>query len=562
MFESTVQDIRSDRLIRFRSLTRSVVHSAALPTDVAEMLRDKRIERLIFSAVPLQVKDRCIAARYDHPAGALLVKRCNWGDLSRTIRSAWRTASARGCWKTGRKLIERSIPTPRPLACVEEKFGAIGYRSYLITEYIDGQSLYDCVHGGGAATSDLEHAARQVAEIWTRLVALRASHNDMKPENFIVDPSGRVWLIDLERVRFHRVGSRMRRRQQADVQTFLHPRAWRNQSDVRSIFRQAFLNSPCAELLQGMRSVDELAVDADASQSSADASRLTALILCQDSVADRSRIVRSIRSILHLVDEIIIVSSSAEELFGFESEATDSGAIAGSIGVRFARAHAPAPRLATHPWVLVLEAGEIVSPLLAIDIEEQISLGSACDAFRIPIEQHAFGQCVERSRRRRECPVRLLNQLKCSYSVAGGALAISVDPEHRGELGGVIERDVCASVAEFLSSVNDESSCAAAVRFQQGKPASLRSGLAQAIHRFVNRYFRQSRYQFGWAGLQLSLLESLSPWLQELKLWHLEHEFHEVEHSALDSDSDAPPSLRRAAPLDLSAVDTPRAKAA
>src|SRR4051794_31913125 len=200
MRENPSAAVESVRALRRRTPTRRVWCDPDLPDEMVRAIMSGEPDRLLFVSEPMQVKDRCVVARHNSIAGPLLVKRHTWGGPWRTFRMAFRAPAARHCAELGLYLNERGIPTPRPRAYVDFRFGPWTHRSYLVSDYVEGESLYRYIRFGSKSTAELNHLARQVANIWQTLVDLNVSHNDMKPENFIVDPSGEVWLIDLEKV--------------------------------------------------------------------------------------------------------------------------------------------------------------------------------------------------------------------------------------------------------------------------------------------------------------------------------------------------------------------------
>lgn len=72
-------------------------------------------------------------------------------------------------------------------------------RFYLVTRYIEGQSLAECLEQGRRwQESELIEIARQILEILSYLHALvpPVIHRDLKPANLILDPEGRIYLVD------------------------------------------------------------------------------------------------------------------------------------------------------------------------------------------------------------------------------------------------------------------------------------------------------------------------------------------------------------------------------
>ena len=50
-------------------------------------------------------------------------------------------------------------------------------------------------------------------------------------------------------------------------------------------------------------------------------------------------------------------------------------------------------------------------------------------------------------------------------------------------------------------------------------------GRERSLREFASAYVRRDGYQHGWAGVQLTALNALASWLEEVKLWQLAHQF-------------------------------------
>src|SRR5262249_26386751 len=159
-----------------------------------------------------------------------------WGGAWRTLRMAFREPAARRCARLGRYFSKLGIPTPQPRAYLNCRVGPWTYRSYLVSEYIEGESLYRIIRFGTQTADEVRYLANQVARIWQQLAELGFSHNDFKPENFIVDRDSKLWLIDLEKVRLRGKARRQKQRQIFDVRNFLHVRSWHHRPEARVIF--------------------------------------------------------------------------------------------------------------------------------------------------------------------------------------------------------------------------------------------------------------------------------------------------------------------------------------
>ncbi|MEX2308718.1 MAG: lipopolysaccharide kinase InaA family protein [Pirellulales bacterium] len=516
------------RTIRRWSLTRRLSYDADLPQYLAEALWRGDADRFLYSSTPLQVKDRCTVARHDSANGALLVKRHTWGGPWRTIRSAWREASAHRCARIASYLAEHGIPTPRPRASLEQCVGPFGYRSYFITDYIEGTDLYRYIRYAAPSDADLRHLARQVVGIWQRLVEMGISHNDTKPENFIVDEELGVWLIDFEKVRFGGKPQRQRQRQIDDVKNFLHIRGWHRRMDARQIFIDEFLRTSFGEWLRGTGADDALATDSD----------LSVLILC-DVDANTTSARPVIDSVRDIADEIVLIGPSA----GGRLDVID-------------RIEPCGPTKEASDWMLVLHHDEAVTPFLAKELRQRIAEQQVADAFRLPIDHQFFGRSIANRARADAEPIRLFRPHRCSYSLARGTVTISADPLRTEELSGRIEKCVASSVAEFVEHLNEQTTVAARCRLEDGQRPALVRALIHSFADFLRSYFWHGRARAGWAGFQLCCLEAVFTWLEEAKLYQMSRQFgNERPDRVTLNDGEAPVSEQ---PSSL----VPRAKAA
>jgi hypothetical protein len=503
------------------SFRRRLVHDDDFPANLAEMLWRGDADRLLFSSYPLQIKDRCAVARHEDSGPPLLVKRHTWGGFWRTIRLSWRESSARRCARLGWQLAVQGIPTPRPRAYLENCLGPFGYRSYLITDYVEGTDLYRFVRYGSPSTSELRWVARQVADIWQRLADLGISHNDTKPENYIVDPELRVWLIDFEKSRLGGKAKRQRQRQIADVKNFLHIRGWHRQAAAREIFLDEFLRKPLGQELQDSIAAPRQEVDAN----------LCVSILCGDDRAS-SFVVKAIDSVRDLADEINVIARAESGRHTVVERLEPCGAVE-----------------APPEWMLVLHADELVTPFLAKELQQRITAPNAADAFRVPIARQLFGRNMPDVGGGEGSPIRLFRRDRCSYSLAGGRVTISADPEQTEELTGKIEKCISPTITSFIDGMNARTTTAARRRYLEGQRPRLAKAMMRSLRQFVHLLIWEGRIRAGWSGLAASFLQAAFTWLEEAKLRELTRSFADdatgAERQAL-ADTERPSAVRRA----------------
>lgn len=543
-----MQDYASATADGLRNVRRSFMRrswcDSDLPGKLVETVLHGDPARLLFASNPLQVKDRCIVARHETDAGLLLVKCHNWGSMWRTIRMAFRETAGHHCAMLGLYLHRQGILTPRPRAYVDCRFGPWNYKSYLVSDYVEGESLYRYIRFGVQTEDELEHIARQVVRIWRQLVEMGASHNDMKPENFIVDSNSDVWLIDLERVRLRGSARRQRERQLFDVRNFLHMRGWHRRAKARAIFTDAFANSGAGELFGATSADSAKRVFEGTEQVDSD---LSVLVLCDGGVhfAMSRQVIDSVRDI---ADEVVLVAPTSTggvevlkrlDLCDASKEAFASPLASGSV--------------ARYPWVLVLRQNECVTPFLAKELQQRIADVDAKTAYRITLEPQYFGRTV--SRRTLEMPIRLYHQPDGVYAVRDGCVEAVATDDRVGRLTGRILAGKSSTVAEFVELLNTQTTMAAMRRLDANEsPHMARAGLVSAW-RFLRACVRRGGIRSGWTGVQIAAIESAFHTIEEAKLYQMTSQFRHAKSSGESAGAVDPA-------IDRDALGPARAKAA
>ncbi|TFH87584.1 3-deoxy-D-manno-octulosonic acid kinase [Billgrantia azerbaijanica] len=99
-------------------------------------------------------------------------------------------------------LHERGLPVPRPVAAGVTRHGPT-YEAALLTVRIPGARALAELLAAGEADEALLH---RVGATIRRFHDAGLDHVDLNARNLLVDPVGRVWLIDLDRCRLRRPG--------------------------------------------------------------------------------------------------------------------------------------------------------------------------------------------------------------------------------------------------------------------------------------------------------------------------------------------------------------------
>lgn len=75
-------------------------------------------------------------------------------------------------------------------------------RVFIVMELVEGESLSDRIHRGALAVGDAVNIAMQVADTLDEAHALGVIHRDIKSSNIMVDPRGRVKVLDFGLAKF------------------------------------------------------------------------------------------------------------------------------------------------------------------------------------------------------------------------------------------------------------------------------------------------------------------------------------------------------------------------
>lgn len=225
------------RYSRRRSLERVAIVDRGLPNDLIERLwRDP--ESLIASGQMMRRTGLRRTVRIDWNSTSYVLKqyRPTWWHFIRQLPlRSWASAT----FKSTIKLIDAGFPTPRPVACVENRWGVLRRDSFLMYEYVEGVTLRSYLAASGKNPRPLtDDLSSQIRKIWQRLIDLRVSLDDTHMGNLIIEPAGRLWVIDLDKTRFHRTSFMAARQHDRGWQKFKRCAANDGVPDVSHILGQ------------------------------------------------------------------------------------------------------------------------------------------------------------------------------------------------------------------------------------------------------------------------------------------------------------------------------------
>lgn len=131
----------------------------------------------------------------------VVIKRFNARNKWHFFRRLFSRSRAKKNWQNAHKLLTLGIRTFKPIALVEERYGPLKGRSYLLYDYLPG---IDVFHYFCYATKPLQRKAMvfNLFKLIQQLAFHSISHRDLNLSNILLIKK-QLWLIDLDGMRHH-----------------------------------------------------------------------------------------------------------------------------------------------------------------------------------------------------------------------------------------------------------------------------------------------------------------------------------------------------------------------
>ncbi len=506
------------QLLHRQKFDRFMCWDADLPRDLVERIWCDP-SALRNDGKKLQDKLRCSVVRIEHESGPFVWKQHNWGSLARTLKRSLSQSVASKCWTDGHFLHKAGLPTPRPRAYVERRFGSFGASSYLLTDYIAGTSLYRFMRFERPSRDVVRQLARQVASIWQQLDDLCVWHNDFKTENLVVDPQGKVWLIDLERMRRFRSVDEARRRRVRDASDLLHPRNWRMDPGAAEVFRQEILKTTSAsETLIGPQCTAH-PLSQPVSQTNNTSQLVTVVIPCRDAASTISACVESVRD---MADEILVADAgSSDETISLVRRLGGCRIIQKDCSDQ-AEFAAWADKHARYPWILRILPDERLNAELGRQVQDLLACDPAEDGFRISRADCFRGHRLKYGGFSKDSSLRLYRKSAARYVLHNGRLEVNIGSGKCGYIRERLVHDACLNIDHYLREMIRLSAEDAINAQRQGLRPQRVKALWRAPWQMFQSYFLRGGWLDGWAGLHACSLQAFAIYLRETMLWELQ----------------------------------------
>jgi tRNA A-37 threonylcarbamoyl transferase component Bud32 len=195
----------SKRFLRIRDGGTVAVFDKDLCRGADPLDFTEQIDTLMDKGQVLKNGNTCFVSRLTWNGKDVVVKRYNNKGFIHSLRHTIKRSRARRGWLHGHRLEMLNIATPKPLAYIEQRRGLLVEKSYLVTQHINGQSLYEFLRDDNVTQEQRSTATRQVKNLLDKMEKRRITHGDLKNLNILVTKTGPV-LIDLDGMKIHKWG--------------------------------------------------------------------------------------------------------------------------------------------------------------------------------------------------------------------------------------------------------------------------------------------------------------------------------------------------------------------
>lgn len=172
--------------------------------------------------------------------------------------------------------------------------------------------------------------------------------------------------------------------------------------------------------------------------------------------------------------------------------------------------------LATNPWVLSLDADEIVTPELKEEIQRTLENNPQENGFTIPRRNYIADYWVKYGGWYPSPQLKLFRKDKFRYEEVGvHPRAFMDDP--RGELSCDIIHYSYRNFADFFNKLNNQTTWEAKKWYDQNKPMRLGRFLWRTFDRFMRTYIGRRGYRDGFIGFVVAFNAGLYQFISYLK---------------------------------------------
>jgi hypothetical protein len=183
--------------------SRTMHYNNALPDKLIDALWERPEEVIAGGRVMRQTPWRS-AVLVESGSQAFVMKQYFSRSLRFCVKQTILGSQALRSYKVGCALADAGVRTPRPVACIDNRWRGLQRDCFLLYPHVEGACLRSSISFGQLNDTDIAKAWNQLQTLWEQLTALRVGLKDANTGNFIITAEGTLWLIDLDDSCIHR----------------------------------------------------------------------------------------------------------------------------------------------------------------------------------------------------------------------------------------------------------------------------------------------------------------------------------------------------------------------
>ncbi len=174
--------------------------------------------------------------------------------------------------------------------------------------------------------------------------------------------------------------------------------------------------------------------------------------------------------------------------------------------------------IASHDWILSLDADERVTPELAAEIQQLLNDGPAARGYRIPRVTHYLGRWIRSTDWYPDYQLRLYDRRAGRWNARLVHESVAIDGAP-GVLRHELQHYAYRDISHHLATIDRYTTLAAEQWFAEGRRAGAWSALIHSRLAFARNFLLRRGFMDGAAGLIVSVLNSYYVFLKFAKLW-------------------------------------------
>lgn len=275
---------------------------------------------------------------------------------------------------------------------------------------------------------------------------------------------------------------------------------------------------------------------------------LSAVIITRDEERDVARTIRA----LSFADEVLVVDSGSTD---------GTVKVCRALGARvlehafegFGPQKRWAVAQAAHPWVLCVDADEVVTPELGEAIRALLAAGEPpCAAYALRFVTVFMGRALAHGPLARKLHVRLFDRRRARWTEAPVHERVVVDGA-LGVLPGAVLHYTVRDLSESLAKMDEYSTLAAAELVRRGRRRGWLALVLTPPVQFFRHYVLQQHFRNGVPGLAWAAMNAIGSVMKHLKARELEGVASPAARASRPSPGVAAEGARAPAPVRIQA---------